>query len=121
MSVSVTAGLSPYRDDSFAKEDLASHSSGSATVVALTAPLTVISGSTSTGFSVNHFSLSTASAVEGQFKSVIFSGTGEAYLDFTGTATGSLVLTGADDAAHLRYINAKWYILETTATFASAT
>ena len=47
--------------------------------------------------------------------------TGEAKLAFTGTATGRLTFTEADDAAHMRFINDKWYILNTSATLAAAT
>lgn len=124
VSVSVTGG--PRGDGLFRRELLNPGTSTAAQSVALTTQLTVLSTATggtgtATGFEVNVFSLSTASAVEGQEKVVLMTGTGEAKLSFTGTATGRLVLTAADDIAHLVFLNEKWRIKETSATFATAT
>lgn len=81
--------------------------------------LTTFGGGTATGFEVYQSTL--ADGTNGQEKSCVMLSTGEAKLAFTGTATGRLVFTEADDAAHMRFMNDKWYILQTTATVATAT
>ena len=120
MSVSLTGGKIPDRGG-FAKETLSASTSTTPQVIALTTDLTSVGGGTGTGFEVNVFTLSTASAVEGQTKTVMATSTCEAKIAFTGTATGRLVLAEADDIVELRYMDGKWRIIQSTATLASAT
>ena len=94
--------------------------------LALTADITLIStatGGTATasGFERNVFTLSTASAVEGQEKGIILTGTGEVKLILTGTATGRWTLTEADDLVMVKMLNRKWRVVQSTATLATAT
>ena len=120
MSVSVTGGKIPDRGG-FAKETLSASTATTPQAIALTTELTVVGGGTGTGFEVNVFTLSTASAIEGQTKTVMATATCEAKVAFTGTATGRLVLAQADDMIEMRYLDGKWRIIQTTATVATAT
>lgn len=86
------------------------------------APISTISGGTATGFGINRYLVSTASAAEGQTKMVVMLGTGEAYVIYSGTATGASVLTDTNDRIGLRFINAVWVETDNgTATRATAT
>ena len=121
MSVSVTSARVDRRGDGlYAKETLTQGTAVQA--IALTTDLTTLSGGTATGFDVDAYALSTASAVEGQVKEILMLATGEANVILgNGTATGRLVFTAADDFTSLKFLNGGWRIINTTATFASST
>jgi F0F1-type ATP synthase membrane subunit c/vacuolar-type H+-ATPase subunit K len=86
------------------------------------APITTIAGGTATGFAINRYLVSTASAAEGQTKMVVMLATGEAYVIYAGTATGAAVLTDANDRVALRFVNALWVETDAgSATRATAT
>lgn len=127
MAISTIAGPPPERGIGyFVTETLNPSTSTTAQAIALTVPLTLISTATggtgtATGFERNVFSLSTASAIEGQVKTVIMTGTGEAKLILTGTATGRWTLTEADDLVMVQMFNRKWRVIQSTATLATAT
>lgn len=89
--------------------------------IALTTDLTELPGGTATGFSADVFTLSTASAVEGQEKTVVMLATGETKVALTGTATGRFVLSDEDDLLVLRFLRAKWRVIQSSATLATAT
>ena len=121
MSISVTAGPVAQRA-AFALETLAQSTSTTPQAIALTTPLTILGGGTATGFHRNVFTLSTASAVEGQEKGILMTASGEAKIAFTGTATGRFVLTQADDLLYLKMFNHKWRVASyTLATLATST
>ena len=127
MSVSVTAAPAGRRGAGwFAAETLNPSTSTAPQALALTADITLISTATggtatATGFERNVFTLSTASAVEGQEKGIFLTGTGEAKIALTGTATGRWVLTEAEDFLLVRMLNRKWRVIQSTATLATAT
>ena len=119
MTITLTSAAVPKRgEDLFAKETLSS-SAGNQDL-ALLADLHTLDGGAS-GFGVNTFSLTTASAVEGQEKTILMSGTGEIKLLFAGTSTGALVMTGDQDCTHLKFLDGIWRVVSTSATFASST
>ena len=121
MAISVTAGPVQQRA-AFARETLAQSTATVAQALALTTPLTVLTGGTATGFERNVFTLSTASAVEGQEKAILMTASGEAKIAFTGTATGRVVMTQADDLLLLKMFNHKWRVVSRPfATLASST
>lgn len=121
MAVSVTAGPVAQRA-AFAMETLAQSTSTVPQALALTTPLTILGGGTATGFHRNVFTLSTASAVEGQEKAILMTASGEAKIAFTGTATGRFVLTLADDLLMLKMFNYKWRVVSAPlTTLASST
>jgi hypothetical protein len=77
---------------------------------------------TATGFAINRYLLGTATAREGQETVCLTTGTGEAYLVFTGTATGALVFGADGDLVLMRYMNGTWFLMHNNgATFATAT
>ena len=127
MPISVTSGRIKRRGDGwFAAETLNPSTSTAPQTLALTTDITRISTATggtgtATGFERNVFTLSTASAAEGQDKGILMTGTGEVKIAFTGTATGRLVLNEADDFVLLRMLDRKWRIIQSTATVATAT
>ena len=88
-------------------------------VALLDTEVTTFGGGAATGFEVDNVTL--AAGTFRQEKSFVMLATGETKLQLTGTATGRLVFTEADDAAHMRFFNDKWYILQTSATLATAT
>ena len=88
-------------------------------VALLTTEVTTFGGGEATGFEVDNVTL--AAGTFGQEKSFVMLAAGETKLALTGTATGRLTFTAVDDAAHMRFLNDKWYILNTTATLATAT
>ena len=121
VAVSITAGPVAQRT-AFAMETLAQSTSTVPQPIALTTPLTILGGGTATGFENNVFTLSTASAVEGQEKAILMTASGEAKIAFTGTATGRFVLTRADDLLMLKMFNQKWRVASyTLATLATST
>ena len=121
VAISVTAGPVAQRA-AFALETLAQSTSTTPQALALTTPLTILGGGTATGFHRNVFTLSTASAVEGQEKGILMTATGEAYIAFTGTATGRFVLRQPDDFLLLKMFNHKWRVSSyTLATLATST
>lgn len=130
MTVESIAGpVTPRRNGWFARETLL-HSTSTTLqqALALTTELSQLvtgtgNGATATGFTRNVWTLSTASAVEGQNKCIILAASGETsvYLG-GGTATGRWVLTETDDTIHARYLNGKWRLIaQSGATLASAT
>lgn len=120
MTITLTSAAVPKRgEDLFAKEALSS-SAGNQDL-ALLADLHTVEGGGSTGFGVNTFSLTTASAVEGQQKTILLSGTGEIKLLFAGTSSGALVMTADQDCTHLKFLDGLWRVVSTSATFASST
>ena len=128
MSISVTGGVVPSRGEGwFTLETLNPSTATADQSLALHVPLTIMSTATggtatATGFNVNRYTLSTASAIEGEEKSIILTGTGEYKIFFTGTATGAFVMTAAN--AHLRVamLNRKWRVLVNSgATIATST
>ena len=127
LSITITGGaVGERRKGWFAAETLNPSTSTVPQAIALTTELTILSTATggtatATGFLRNVFTLSTASAVEGQNKAIIMTGTGEAKIAFTGTATGRWVLSLADDNLMLRMLNRKWRVVNRTATTATAT
>ena len=129
MSIEIIAGKSRERGDGwFALETLNPSTSTSPQTISLDAPLTRVStatGGTATavGFEINVFTLSTASAVEGQTKAFLMTGTGEAKLIVTsGTATGRWVLNAADDYVKFVMHNRKWRLeVNSGATLATST
>jgi len=127
LSITVTAAPVRRRGDGwFSAETLNPSTSTVPQALALTADITLIStatGGTATasGFERNVFTLSTASAVEGQEKGIILTGTGEVKLILTGTATGRWTLTEADDLVMVKMLNRKWRVVQSTATLATAT
>ena len=75
---------------------------------------------------LNRYSLSTGTGTdfspEGLEKVVLTTGTGEAVLTMTGTATGALVFGADGDLVHLKLMNGTWFLLHNNgATFATAT
>lgn len=127
MSIGVTAAPVKRRGAGwFSAETLNPSTSTVPQALALTADITLISTATggtgtATGFERNVFTLSTASAVEGQEKGIILTGTGEVKIILTGTATGRWTLTEADDLLAIRMWNRKWRVIQSTATLATAT
>jgi hypothetical protein len=77
---------------------------------------------TATGFGINRYLLATDGAREGREIAIQSTGTGEAYLVLSGTATGALVFLSATDVVEVKQVNALW-MLKTNqgATFATAT
>lgn len=121
MAISITSGPVAQRT-AFALETLAQSTSTTPQALALTTPLTILGGGTATGFHINVFTLSTASAVEGQEKGILMTATGEAKIAFTGTATGRFVLNDADDLLVLKMFNHKWRVVSAPlSTLASST
>lgn len=90
--------------------------------LSVTTDVSVLGMGTATGFARNRYLLPTTSAVEGQEKVVVATGTGEAYLDLAGgTATGGYVFSTADSWITARLINGDWRPIGTGATLATAT
>ena len=81
--------------------------------------LCVLGVGTATGFLINVYTL--ASSADGKELSLLVTGTGEAKVAMTGTATGLWVLTEADDRVRILHENGKWYIQNSTATLATST
>ena len=122
MSVSVTGGVEERRGGGYFTEETATQSTATTfATLATAADLTTVVGGTATSFIRNRYLLASG-AVEGQWRTIIMSGTGEAYvLLASGTATGMLVFTANAQIAWLRALGGKWRILETTASLASST
>lgn len=77
---------------------------------------------TGTAIMLNRYLMGTATAREGQEHVVLTTGTGEAVLTLTGTATGALVFGADGDLAVMRYMNGTWCLMYNLgATFATAT
>ena len=128
MSIVVTGGRpTELRDGWFAVETLNPSTSTSRQSIAIHAPLTLLSTATggtatATGFEINVFSLSTASVAEGEEKSIIMTGTGEAKIELTGTATGRWVLNEADDHLRFKMLGRRWRLVANSgATVATST
>lgn len=129
MSIVVVGGEPRSRGTGWvARETLNPSTSTTPQTVALDAPLTRLSTATggtgtATGFEINVFALSTASAVETMAKTILMTGTGEAKVLVTnGTATGRWVLNAADDCMAFVYLNDKWRVIfNSGATLATST
>lgn len=127
MSISVTGGRALEHGFGFACETLNPSTSTSPQTLAIHVPLTLLSTATggtgtATGFEINVFTLPTASVAEGEEKSIILTGTGEAKLGLTGTASGRWVMTAADTHLRFKMLNFKWRLLVNAgATVATAT
>lgn len=122
MTVTVTSGEIHHVGAFRSSEALTNSTSTAVQEVSLSIPISTISGGTATGFGVNRYLLSTASAVEGQEKIICMLATGEAYVVYTGTATGAQVLSAADDYVWLKYFNETWKAVDVgSATAATAT
>lgn len=128
MSVVVTAGYPRKRfNDWFARETLNPSTSTTPQTISVPAQLTIFSTATggtatATGFLVNQFVLPTATAVEGQIKTLLCMGTGEYKVTFTGTATGAWVFDNAEDFLQLQMLQGKWRIIAPSgATLATST
>lgn len=103
-------------------ETLSQSTSTAAQEVSMKTDVSHLGVGTATGFGVNRYLLGTATAREGQEKVCLTTGTGEAILVLTGTATGALVFGADGDLAMLRYMNGTWFLLHNNgATFATAT
>ena len=86
MAVTISGG-ELVRDGVFqAVENLSNSTATTLRTVSAGAPITTIAGGTATGFGVNRYLVSTASAAEGQTKLVVMLATGEAYVIYSGTA-----------------------------------
>ena len=128
MSRTVTGGAAPERGSGWcAVETLNPSTATAAQSIALHVPLTLFSTATggtatATGFLVNVYTLPTATAVEGEEKSIILTGTGEYKILLTGTATGAFVMSSADAHLRLKMLNRKWRVLVSAgATIATST
>ena len=89
--------------------------------VSITTDISTIGAGTATGEDINRWLLATG-AREGQTKTVLMLGTGEAKVQLGGgTATGSHVLSAAEDWIRCVYIQDQWMMIQNTATLATAT
>lgn len=128
MTITITAGDANRIGGWQSSEDLTNSTATAVQELGLDHPVSTISGGTATGFGVNRYLLPSATATgargaqEGQEKTVVMLATGEAYLVFSGTATGALVLSAANDYAELRFQNELWVQKDIgSATLATAT
>lgn len=122
MSVTVTGGIVDNRKGLFAQESLTQSTATGEQTIAVTTELTTLSGGTASGFTIDRYGLSTATAVEGQYKTVLMLATGESKVRLGGgTATGAWVFSAADDIGHYRFLNGGWYVINTSATLATST
>jgi len=89
--------------------------------VSLMTDISTLAAGTATGQGVYRYLLATGAA-EGQLKTIVMLGTGEAKVQFGGgTATGSWVFSAADDWILGSYVNDSWKTIINTATLATAT
>lgn len=128
MSVSVTGGVVPSRGKGWFSQEILNPSTATANQsIALHVPLTLFSTAsggtaTATGFNVNRYTLPTASAIEGEEKAIILTGTGEYKIHLTGTATGAFVMTTADTHLRVVMLANKWRVKTNSgATIATST
>ncbi len=118
--VTITGGPIETRGQGYHSTQALSQSTATVPQVALlNTEVTTFDGGAATGFDIDNVTL--AAGTYGQEKSFVMLATGETKLAFTGTATGRLTFTAADDAAHMRFFNGTWYILNSSATLATAT
>jgi hypothetical protein len=121
MAVTISGG-EIVRQGVFQAVEALSNSTATTLRTFSTVPISTIAGGTATGFALNRYLVSTASAAEGQEKMVVMLATGEAYVIYSGTATGAAVLTDANDRVALRFVNAVWVETDAgSATRATAT
>ena len=102
------------RDGALHSEEITTQSSG-VQIVNLTTDLTTFSGGTSTG-EVDRYTL--ANGTEGHLKQLLMLATGEAIIDYNGTAT-RLIFTEADDYVSMEFKKAKWRVLRNIASATS--
>ena len=121
MAVTIIAGVPRKRGTGYrVKETLSQSTATSFQACSLDTQITHLGMGTATGIERNLYSLASG-ALEGQDKSFLTTGTGEAKLYLTGTATGMHVFSEADDYLLTRYEGGKWRILVSSATLASTT
>ena len=121
--VEITAGAGEGRGVGWQSRDTITQATATAlqalsltTQYALLVPL----GGTGTAFSDGGVSL--AAGFDGQLQQVIMSATGEITLHMTGTSTGALVYTEAEDFTAFLFINSIWRRINNSgATVAAAT
>jgi hypothetical protein len=122
MAVTISGGEIVRQGVFQSVEALSNSTATTLRTVSAAAPITTIAGGTATGFSIIRYLVSTASSAEGQTKLVVMLATGEAYVIYSGTATGAAVLTDAHDRVALRFVNAIWVETDAgSATRATAT
>lgn len=96
----------------YSAEDKAPSPSGSSGVVNITTDVSCFAGGTATG-GVDHYTL--GDGTEGHEKELLMCGTGEAVIDYNGTAT-RITLTEPDDRVGLVFIEGKWRQMRNTAS-----
>jgi len=118
MSVAITGGPVPTRGPGYhSTETLTAATTAQAICLDVSAN---ILGAGPTGFGVTVYSLE--DGIEGQQKVIFVTATGEASLSLTGTATGQIVFTQADDLVKLEFVGSKWRMIQNSgATIATAT
>lgn len=122
MAVTPNSGEPRYAGSFGGVENLTNSTATGLQTVSLAYPVSTISGGTATGFAINRYLLPTSGAVEGQEKTIIMLATGEAGIVLSGTATGMLIVSAANDYVRMRYQNELWVQVDVgSATLATAT
>jgi len=102
MSVAITGGPVPTRGPGYHSTETLTAATGTQTIcLDVSANILGVGGS-----------YSLEDGTEGQQKAIFVTATGEALLQMTGTATGQIVFSQADDFVKLEFVGSKWRILQ---------
>lgn len=124
MTITTTVGAQIRPNTSYtAVETMTQSTATAAQSLSTTIPVSTVGAGTATGtLSINQYLMATGNGWDGMEKVVQMGATGEATVQFTGTATGAHVLQSDGDFIRLKQIDGTWYLLSSSgATIATAT
>jgi hypothetical protein len=124
MAITTTSGAQIRPTESVhSVETMTQSTATAAQEISTTHQVTTLGGGTATGsLSFNQYLLATGDGWELMDKIVQMGATGEATLQFSGTATGAHVMAADTDFVHLKQIAGTWWLQNSQgATLATAT